>query len=107
MLARIAVRLLRLQLGNPGDHRFLGDGVSELKIDHGPGYRIYYARRGDVLILLLGGGDKSTQASDIERAKARLKGWIDASWTLNSYPDPWISRNCSATPKLRSISSAR
>lgn len=78
VLARIAVRLLRLQLGNPGDHRFLGDGVSELKIDHGPGYRIYYARRGDVLILLLGGGDKSTQASDIERAKARLKGWDDA-----------------------------
>ncbi len=78
-LAKISVRLLRLQLGNPGDHRFLGDGVSELKIDYGPGYRIYFARRGDVLILLLGGGDKSTQANDIKKAKASLKGWIDAS----------------------------
>lgn len=76
-LARIAVRLLRLQLGNPGNHRFLGDGISELKIDHGPGYRIYYAKRGDVVILLLGGGDKSTQEADIRKAKASLKGWID------------------------------
>lgn len=78
-LARIALRLLRLQLGNPGDHRFLGDGVSELKIDYGPGYRVYYAKRGDVVILLLGGGDKSTQEADIRKAKASLKGWTDAT----------------------------
>ncbi|HEY5795274.1 MAG TPA: type II toxin-antitoxin system RelE/ParE family toxin [Bosea sp. (in: a-proteobacteria)] len=77
-LRRIATRLFRLQRGNPGDGRFLRDGVSELKIDHGPGYRIYYAKRGDVLILLLGGGDKSTQAKDIEKAIGDLNGWNDA-----------------------------
>lgn len=73
--ARIAARLLRLATGNPGDHRNLSDGISELRIDHGPGYRVYYARRGDILILLLGGGDKSTQSNDIKRAVATLKGW--------------------------------
>jgi putative addiction module killer protein len=61
---RIATRLLRLQRGNPGDGRFLRDGVSELKIDHGPGYRVYYAKRGEILLLLLGGGDKTTQAQN-------------------------------------------
>ncbi|KPH82473.1 type II toxin-antitoxin system RelE/ParE family toxin [Bosea vaviloviae] len=73
--ARIAARLLRLAAGNPGDHRNLSDGISELRIDHGPGYRVYYARRGDILILLLGGGDKSTQSNDIKRAVSTLKGW--------------------------------
>ncbi len=67
----------RLRLGNPGDSRFLSDGVSELRIDYGPGYRIYYSRRGELLILLLGGGEKSTQSKDIARAIDDLKGWND------------------------------
>jgi putative addiction module killer protein len=75
---RIATRLSRLGLGNPGDSRFLGDGVSELKIDYGPGYRIYYAKRGEVLILLLGGGDKKSQSRDIAKAVSDLKEWDHA-----------------------------
>jgi putative addiction module killer protein len=67
--ARIADRLLRVQAGNFGDMKPLGDGVSELRIDYGPGYRLYFARRGSVLVLLLCGGDKRTQAADIKRAK--------------------------------------
>ena len=58
--ARIQVRVDRLVYGNPGQHRNLTDGVSELKIDVGPGYRVYFTRRGDELIVLLAGGDKST-----------------------------------------------
>lgn len=58
----------RLIDGNPGQHRDLTDGVSELKIDFGPGYRVYYTRRGQRLLLLLIGGDKSTQQKDIETA---------------------------------------
>ncbi len=63
--ARILVRVDRLIDGNPGQHRDLTDGVSELKIDFGPGYRVYYAQRGERLLLLLAGGDKSTQQKDI------------------------------------------
>lgn len=66
--ARILMRVDRLIHGNPGDHRTLTGGVSELRIDVGPGYRVYYARRGSRLILLLAGGDKSTQARDIALA---------------------------------------
>jgi putative addiction module killer protein len=66
--ARIQVRVDRLIHGNPGIHRNLTDGVSELKIDFGPGYRVYYTQRGNRLLLLLAGGDKSTQQSDIKRA---------------------------------------
>src|SRR3990167_4563632 len=66
--ARIQVRVDRLVHGNPGTHRVLSDGVSELKIDFGPGYRVYYTRRGDRLLILLAGGDKSTQKKDIETA---------------------------------------
>lgn len=66
--ARIQVRVDRLIHGNPGTHRNLTDGVSELKIDFGPGYRVYYTQRGNRLLLLLAGGDKSTQQSDINRA---------------------------------------
>jgi len=66
--ARILVRIDRLMLGNPGDARPVGDGVSELRIDYGPGYRIYYTRRGPMLIILLAGGDKRTQSRDIETA---------------------------------------
>jgi putative addiction module killer protein len=66
--ARILMRVDRLIHGNPGSHRNLTHGVSELKIDVGPGYRVYYTQRGDQLLLLLVGGDKSTQAKDIARA---------------------------------------
>lgn len=68
--ARIQVRVDRLAHGNPGQHRHLSDGVSELKIDMGPGYRVYYTERGGELIVLLAGGDKSTQQHDIASAIA-------------------------------------
>jgi putative addiction module killer protein len=72
--ARIQVRVDRLVHGNPGSHRNLTDGVSELKIDFGPGYRVYYTQRGDRLLLLLVGGSKSTQQKDIERAIDLARG---------------------------------
>lgn len=72
---RIAVRISRLQAGNPGDVRPMGQGVSELRIDYGPGYRVYLTQRGPVLIVLLCGGDKSTQADDIVKAKALAEEW--------------------------------
>ena len=65
---RILVRIRRLSLGNPGDAKSVGEGISELRIDYGPGYRVYFVRRGETLIVLLGGGDKSTQAADIRAA---------------------------------------
>ena len=71
--ARIQVRVDRLAHGNPGQCRNLTDGVSELKIDFGPGYRIYYTERGGELIVLLAGGDKSTQQRDIKAAIALVK----------------------------------
>lgn len=66
--ARIDVRVRRLSLGNPGDVRPVGEGVSELVIDYGPGYRVYYVQRGSTVIILLAGGDKSTQGRDIRIA---------------------------------------
>jgi putative addiction module killer protein len=71
--ARIAARVARLEQGNPGVTRGVGSGVQELKIDAGPGYRVYYVRQGDLLILLLCGGDKSSQDRDILRAKEILR----------------------------------
>lgn len=68
-IARIRIRLGRVRLGNFGTAKPLGDGVSELKLDHGPGYRVYYAMSGKSVVLLLIGGDKSTQSKDIETAK--------------------------------------
>lgn len=73
--ARIQVRVDRLALGNFGDHRALGGGIYELRIDWGPGYRVYFARIGKVLLLLLCGGDKTTQQKDIENAKAYLQDY--------------------------------
>lgn len=71
--AKINVRIRRLSLGNPGDVKPVGEGVSELRIDYGPGYRVYFVRQGEKLIILLCGGDKKTQARDIEAAKAMAK----------------------------------
>ena len=66
--ARIQARIERLATGNPGDVRPVGEGVSELRIDYGPGYRVYYTKRGRTLLILLAGGDKHTQAADIKTA---------------------------------------
>lgn len=71
--ARIQVRVDRLVNGNPGQHRTLTDGVCELKINFGPGYRVYYTDHGGVVIVLLAGGDKSTQQKDIKTAIALAK----------------------------------
>src|SRR5437016_8075604 len=71
--ARITVRLRRLSLGNPGDVKPVGGGVSEMRIDYGRGYRVYFVRRGDVLVILLCGGDKRTQERDIARALAMVR----------------------------------
>lgn len=65
---RIDVRIRRLSLGNPGDVKPIGSGVSELRIDYGPGYRVYFVQRGPMLIILLAGGDKRTQERDIKKA---------------------------------------
>lgn len=69
-VARIRARVDRLAIGNPGDVRPVGGSVSEMRIDYGPGYRVYFTRRGPLLILLLCGGNKRTQHKDIQRAQA-------------------------------------
>lgn len=66
--ARISVRIRRLSLGNPGDVKPVGQGVSEMRIDYGPGYRVYFVQRGKTLVILLCGGDKRDQSRDISRA---------------------------------------
>lgn len=68
-IARNEVRLRRLSLGHLGDVKSLGDGVSELRNDYGPGYRLYFTRRGERIVILLCGGDKKRQGDDIARAK--------------------------------------
>ncbi len=65
---RVQARILRLKLGNPGDVKPIGEGVSELRINYGPGYRVYYVKRGPLLIILLAGGAKPTQDKDIKTA---------------------------------------
>jgi putative addiction module killer protein len=66
--ARINARIRRLSLGNPGDVKPVGEGVSELRIDYGPGYRVYFLQRGRKVVILLAGGDKRTQQKDIQKA---------------------------------------
>ncbi len=75
--ARIQVRLDRLAAGNPCDVRPVGDGISEMRIDYGPGYRVYYMKRGVMVIILLCGGDKSTQSKDIAQASGIAVQWSD------------------------------
>src|SRR5699024_11629275 len=74
-VARINIRIERLAAGNPGAVASVGDGVSELKLDYGPGYRVYFTREGDELVVLLCSGDKKTQAKDIKEAKRIAKEW--------------------------------
>jgi putative addiction module killer protein len=66
--ARVQARIERLAAGNPGDARPVGEGVSELRINYGPGYRVYYVKHGPEVVILLAGGDKSTQARDVKVA---------------------------------------
>ena len=73
MRARVQARLMRFEDGNLGDHKFLDAGVWEARLDFGPGYRVYFGREGTVVVLLLCGGDKSTQTRDIGRAKGYWK----------------------------------
>ena len=75
--AVIASRLDRLAFGNVGDANPVGEGVSELRIDYGPGYRIYFQKRGNSFVVLLCGGDKSTQSKDIRTAKRLAKQWSE------------------------------
>lgn len=75
--ARVLVRVDRLIRGNPGSHRNLTEGLSELKVDVGPGYRVYYSQRGARLLLLIAGGDKSTQAKDIAKALELNRNFVE------------------------------
>jgi putative addiction module killer protein len=75
--AAIAARIFRVSTGLMGDVSPVGQGVSELRIHYGPGYRVYFQQRGDELVILLCGGDKGTQARDIELAKTLAKNWSD------------------------------
>ena len=77
--ARIQLRIDRVSLGNFGDVKAVGENVSELRVDYGPGYRIYLLRRGKEVVVLLCGGDKSTQAADIAKARALAREWTDDS----------------------------
>lgn len=73
--ARIEARIARMSLGNPGDVKPTREGISEMRIDHGPGYRVYFMQRGKVVVVLLAGGDKRTQDVDIKRAIEIAKDW--------------------------------
>lgn len=70
-------RIVRVQAGLFGDAKSVGDGVHELRVDYGPGYRVYFARRGVLIVLLLCGGDKGSQDRDIARAKALADEWLE------------------------------
>jgi putative addiction module killer protein len=73
--ARIAARIDRLAVGNPGDVKPVGSGVSEMRVDYGPGYRVYFAQRGSKVVVVLCAGDKRTQDSDIKRAIEIAASW--------------------------------
>lgn len=73
--ARVLIRIDRLAAGNPGDVKPVGRGISELRINYGPGYRVYFLREGDRLVLLLTGGDKSSQEADISAAHSIADTW--------------------------------
>ena len=73
--ARVQIRIDRVELGNLGDHQSVGEGVAELRIDFGPGYRLYYGRDGDDLVILLGGGTKKRQTRDIAKAQTHWKAY--------------------------------
>lgn len=75
--ARIAARIRRVSLGNLGDMKQLREGLLELRIDYGPGYRLYCIKKGQIVIVLLSGGDKSSQSADIEKAIVLAKDWRD------------------------------
>ena len=75
--ARVLVRIERLLLGNPGDVEPVGEGVSELRIHYGPGYRVYFTQRGREILILLAGGDKSTQTKDIKQAQRLARGLME------------------------------
>ena len=77
--ARVRVRINRIRLGNFGDSKSVGGGISELRIPHGPGYRVYYGRQGDAIVLLLCGGDKRTQSRDIDVAQDRWQDYLRRS----------------------------
>ena len=72
-VARIVARIRRMERGNPGDTRSVGSGVMEIRVDYGPGYRVYYVPRGATLVILLCAGDKRTQMQDVERAHAMAR----------------------------------
>ncbi|MDO5501851.1 MAG: type II toxin-antitoxin system RelE/ParE family toxin [Actinomycetia bacterium] len=74
-VARIKIRIARLVLGNPGDVKPVGGGVSELRIHHGPGYRVYFLHRRETVVILLCGGDKASQLRDIQRARNMAEEW--------------------------------
>lgn len=74
-MARIAARIDRLALGNPGDVKSIGSWISEMRIDYGPGYRVYFVQRGLAIVVILCGGDKRTQAADIKRAIKIAADW--------------------------------
>lgn len=90
--ARVAARLIRLNNGNFGDCKPVGDGVWELRIDWGPGYRVYYAIEGERVVLLCEGGDKRTQTADVQRAIARWNEWQQRGKTMNTTGkhDEWL-----------------
>lgn len=71
--ARIVARIRRLEIGNPGDAKSVGDGIHEMRIDYGPGYRVYFTHKGRTIVILLCGGDKSSQRRDIKAARKLAK----------------------------------
>ena len=82
-MLRIETKIRRLELGNAGDAKPVGSGISELRVDYGPGYRIYFVQRGNKIAILLCGGDKSSQQRDIKRAMALKDDEDLAEWRLN------------------------